>query len=79
GLAYLKLEKYEQAVESFERAAEVAPSSALIRSNLGLAYFHLGNRQRSMHHYERAIQLDPDNQLLRRNYLIAFPGEAEQE
>ncbi len=67
GVAYLKKENYEKAIEAFERAQTLDGKYARVFFNLGEAYFHLSlkNKDQKMFRksfdiFEKAIEIDPN-------------------
>ncbi len=58
--AFFKLENYAKAVQSFERAVELNPSSAMDYANLGVNHRRLGNNDEAIHFLTLALSLDPD-------------------
>ena len=57
GLAYLLLERYEDAVAAFYRAAEKIPDSPIILLNLADAELLLGHEAEAMARYRRILEL----------------------
>lgn len=67
GVAYLKKENFEKAIEAFERAQTLDGKYARVFFNLGEAYFHLSlkNKDQKMFRksfdiFEKAIEIDPN-------------------
>ena len=54
-------ERYEDAVQAFQSAAEAAPRSARVRVNLSAALAALGDNESAIVELEAALSLDPDN------------------
>jgi len=62
GLVLEELEEYDEAVERYRRAIEVAPDDPLPRIDLGsLLYFHYRKTNEAKEQLVRAIELDPEN------------------
>lgn len=59
GIANLKEENYEEAVEDLKRAREVDPTSSTAAYFLGIAYKRIENYKESKLHLKDAIQLQP--------------------
>lgn len=59
GIAYLKLEKYEDAREVLEKALEVNERNPYAHNNLGVALRELGKFDEAQEHYREALELDP--------------------
>lgn len=68
-------EDYAQAIEFYQRAANLGESSAL-HYNLGNAYFRVDDVGRAVLHYEKALALDPANPDAIRN--LAFIRESAE-
>jgi tetratricopeptide (TPR) repeat protein len=60
GLCYIKLDKYQEAFESFKQAIKMKPDYAEAHNNLGLCYFKLDKYQEAMESCKQAIKLKPD-------------------
>jgi tetratricopeptide (TPR) repeat protein len=61
GVEYVKTERYELAVDSFERAVVLLPHDPWTHHNLGLSLVCLGDYERGQAEIERALELDPAN------------------
>ena len=60
GFANVELEKYQEAIENFNKAIELDPNSAAFYSARGLVYVELGKHQEAINDYNKAIELDPN-------------------
>ncbi len=60
GVCFFKQEEYAKAVESFEKAVELNPSSSMDYANLGVNHRKLGNNDEAIHFLTLALSLDPD-------------------
>jgi Flp pilus assembly protein TadD len=67
GAALLKEGKFEEAAAELEKAAEAAPKSAVIQSNLAYAYDRQGRTEEAVAAYRKALELDPKNTIVRNN------------
>jgi len=67
GAALLKEGKFEEAVAELQKAAEAAPKSAVIQSNLAYAYDRQGKTDEAVAAYRKALELDPGNTIVRNN------------
>ena len=67
GAALLKDGKLEEAVAELQKAAEAAPTSAVIQSNLAYAYDRQGRTEEAVAAYRKALELDPKNAIVRNN------------
>jgi Flp pilus assembly protein TadD len=61
GVEYMRIERYRDAMNSFEQAAVLRPHDAIVRYNLGLSLVCSGELDRGELEVRRAIQLDPTN------------------
>jgi len=60
GLAYYKLGKYKDAIESFKQSITIKPDSAEANLNLSASYDKLGNYSDAIEPLKRAIKIKPD-------------------
>jgi Flp pilus assembly protein TadD len=67
GTALLKDGKFEEAVAELQKAADAAPTSAVIQSNLAYAYDRQGRTEEAVAAYRKALELDPKNTIVRNN------------
>jgi Flp pilus assembly protein TadD len=67
GAALLKDGKFEEAVAELQKAADAAPTSAVIQSNLAYAYDRQGKTEEAVAAYRKALELDPKNTIVRNN------------
>ena len=58
GASHLFLGEFKSAINYFEQALQLSPSSTAF-SNLGAAYYYLGDFDRSIKNYQKAIRLSP--------------------
>ena len=76
GAVHLVQGKYEESIQDFERALEVAPDGAHddanIHSNLGTAYFYLKRYSDSVKENERAVKIGPIDYVLVGNLADAY-------
>ena len=59
GLAYLRANLNEQAVEVLEEAVEQLPNVSYVQNNLGVAYERIGRADDAKHAYQQAMDLSP--------------------
>jgi tetratricopeptide (TPR) repeat protein len=72
GLAYFNLEKYQEAIESYEKSISLNDKIAHRFVNLGLAYDKLKNHEKAAMAFENStkIHANPENlKLLAKSYL----------
>ena len=67
GTALIKEGKFEEAAAELQKAAEAAPKSAVIQSNLAYAYDKQGRIEEAVAAYRKALELDPKNVTVRNN------------
>ncbi len=67
GAALIKEGKFEEAAAELQKAAEAAPKSAVIQSNLAYAYDRQGRVEEAVAAYRKALELDPKNVTVRNN------------
>ena len=67
GAALLKEGKFEEATDELQKAAEAAPTSAVIQSNLAYAYDRQGKTDEAVAAYRKALEIDPKNTIVRNN------------
>lgn len=68
GAEYLRLKRYEVALEEFHTAIERSPSYALAYNGLGLVNAALGDTKGAEAAFQQAIALQPTNSESRNNY-----------
>jgi tetratricopeptide (TPR) repeat protein len=61
GVEYLKTDRFEAAVASFDEAVMLLPHDAVNRSNLGLSLVLAGQYARAARELKQALELDPGN------------------
>lgn len=61
GVEYVKTDRFEAAIRSFEQAVMLLPHDAMTHYNFGLALVCAGNYDRAAQEVQRALELDPKN------------------
>ena len=61
GVEYVKTDRFEIAVRSFERAVLLLPHDPMTHYNFGLALVCAGEYERATQEVQRALELDPKN------------------
>jgi len=79
GIAYAKLNKYEQAIEDFSKAIELNPDDAEAYYNRGLAYAKLNEHEQAIEDYGKAIKLNPNYAEAYNNRGVAYAKLNEHE
>lgn len=67
GIDQVKRERFEEALEFFDRVLEMNPENADALNNRGVAVYHLGRVEEAMECYSRALDADPENLEVMRN------------
>jgi Flp pilus assembly protein TadD len=79
GTALLKDGKFEEAVAELQKAADAAPTSAVIQSNLAYAYDRQGRTEEAVAAYRKALELDPKNTIVRNNLANLYSKQGQYE
>ncbi len=74
GVAYFYKGEPDKAEESFMKALEVDPNSALAYNSLGLLYFKTGRVEEARQAWLKAVELDPYSEGIRKNLLLLEQG-----
>jgi len=72
GIAYLKLDQYQEAIASNKEAIRIKPDYASAHYNLGLAYLKLDQYQEAITSNKEAIRIKPDHANAHLNLGIAY-------
>ncbi|WP_229425309.1 MULTISPECIES: XrtA/PEP-CTERM system TPR-repeat protein PrsT [unclassified Massilia] len=59
GESYMQAHDYNKATTYFEKAAQLAPEAAVVRTSLGLSRLNQGDTAKAIGELERATELDP--------------------
>jgi Flp pilus assembly protein TadD len=68
GIAIAQKNLWREAVQHWEKAAEIDPTYAAAWNDLGIGYEQQGRFDDARKAYEKALQLDANNSLIRQNY-----------
>ena len=79
GLDHGKLEKYQEAIENFNKAIELDPNSVAFYFARGDVYEILKKYEEAINDYDEAIELDPDNSYCYCNRGIAYEKMGEYQ
>ena len=79
GTALLKDGKFDEAVAELQKAADAAPTSAVIQSNLAYAYDRQGRTEDAVAAYRKALELDPANTIVRNNLANLYSKQGQYE
>lgn len=77
GIAYLKLEQYEDAEQALKKALEVNERNPYAHNNLGVALREQGKFDEARKHYRAALNLDP--KYARAHFNLAVLAELYQQ
>jgi len=61
GNAFQNEGAYQNAIEAYEKSAELNPNYWVVYQNLGLAYQKLRNFEKALEAFQKALKLAPDN------------------
>jgi tetratricopeptide (TPR) repeat protein len=61
GEVYSRLNRYEEAIEAYQKGAQRNPNHPLLSSGLGMAYFYTARWNEAIVHLERAVRMKPDD------------------
>lgn len=68
GIEYMRLGKYELALEKLHYARQVRPDYALVYDVLGLLYQRMNQHREAEQFFQHALKLDPENPSTLNNY-----------
>jgi CHAT domain-containing protein/Tfp pilus assembly protein PilF len=57
GIIYLRIGKYAQAIDAFQKALKIFPESSVAMNGLGLAHSYLGEYDIALKHYSDALKI----------------------
>lgn len=63
GIAYMELNHYQQAIDSFESALKQKPNNVMGWKNKAVCYEYLERFQDAVHCYKKVLELDPQNKI----------------
>jgi len=64
--------KFEQAVEFYEQAFQIAPHDADFRNELAQIYFEAGHHEEAIEQWQRALEIDPQYPVIYYNLGLAY-------
>jgi tetratricopeptide (TPR) repeat protein len=79
GAQLLKEGKLEEAVAELQKAAQAAPSSAVIQGNLAYAYDRLGKTDEAIAAYRKVLDLDAGNAVVRNNLAVLYSKQGQYD
>jgi Flp pilus assembly protein TadD len=72
GFAYIKLGRYNEAIEACKQAIRIRSDDAKAHYNLGIVYDELGRRQEAIEAFEQTIRIKPDYVEAHNNLGVAY-------
>jgi len=78
GRTYSAMGRTERAVETFEEAVRLFPTSAVLLNNLGVQYIKSGRTDHAITLYEKAIRIE-EKPYLYNNLALAYAKKGEEE
>ena len=79
GLTYSKMNKLDDAFESYNRAIELLPTYSITYNNIGVLLAKQGRTREALSHYHAALSLDPDYNDARNNVHAAEENLKDEE
>jgi type IV pilus assembly protein PilF len=70
GIAYVREQRYELAIEALTRALDIQPRLADAHSTIAIAYDQLGDLELAEQHYRRATELEENNPVAANSYAV---------
>ncbi|GLI53398.1 tetratricopeptide repeat protein [Thermodesulfovibrio yellowstonii] len=72
GLALFYLDKFDEALEKFQKAIEVDTAFALAYANTGLVYLNKGEYEKAEQFFLQALERDPENPETHYNIAVTY-------
>ncbi|MBC7189044.1 tetratricopeptide repeat protein [Thermodesulfovibrio sp. Kuro-1] len=72
GLALFYLDKFDEAVEKFQKAIEIDTSFALAYANMGLVYLNKAEYEKAEQFFLQALERDPENPETHYNIAVTY-------
>lgn len=66
-VAYLMIERYDDAAEELLRAINIQPENPILHANMGFVYIKTGYYRKALREFEIALRLKPDYTMARDN------------
>jgi Tfp pilus assembly protein PilF len=77
GEAYLRDQRYQEALREFLKAEEIYANDHLLHDDLGLVYLALGRRELAIRHFKKALEISPDYTPARNNLGNAYAAQKD--
>ena len=58
---YINLERYDEAIQYFDKALQIDPNDTVALNNKGDALYQLGKYDEAIQNYDKALQIDPND------------------
>ncbi|MGA1791823.1 MAG: fused MFS/spermidine synthase [bacterium] len=65
GMFYFRFERYDKAIQAWEKAGELRMDDPQLHYNIALAYYQQGQYEAATRALKESLRLDPDNQMAR--------------
>ena len=78
-VAYMYLERFDEAIEQCELGIALMPNRWETRNNLGTVFLIQGDFENALRSYEKALRMNPKSRVLKFNHEIALQRAAEVE
>jgi tetratricopeptide (TPR) repeat protein len=71
---YFDAERWEDAIQWYERALVLDPNNADVSTDLGVSYYYTNRPDQALAHFERSLKIDPKHTktLLNKGIVLAF-------
>ncbi|MEW6386807.1 MAG: tetratricopeptide repeat protein [Thermodesulfobacteriota bacterium] len=80
GIALRRQKKYDEALECYRKALDLAPQNEKVFYNLGILYFDMDDKEKSLQAFQTALKLKPDFPEAQEFMERSFPApDAERE
>jgi cytochrome c-type biogenesis protein CcmH/NrfG len=67
GHVYFDTEKFDKAINAYEKALKLNPSNADVLTDLGIMYRRIGQFRKAIEKFDKAVAVDPNHQNARLN------------
>ena len=74
GNLYFDAERYDQAIEWYQKALELDPTNADVSTDLGVSYYYTNQPDRALAQFRRSLEMDPRHTktMLNEGIVLAF-------
>ena len=77
GNAYFDENRYQDAIEAYERSLDIDPNQAGVWTDLGVMYRRSGNPEEAIRAFDRAVEVDPEHEASRFNKGVVLLHDLE--